>query len=73
MPEQLFGLLIHAPSTPPSLVRPVNVFTSSELYPDYFWLPNFLDCSGIQFLHSPFLSQHGQIGYNRAQNMLGIY
>ena len=53
MPMQLSGLLIHATSTPPWLLRPVKVSTSSELYPNYFWLPTFLDCSGIQFFDSP--------------------
>ena len=32
-------LLYHVTSTPPWLLRPVKVSTSSELYPDYFWLP----------------------------------
>ena len=31
--------LIHATGTPPWLLRPVKASTSSELYPDYFWLP----------------------------------
>ena len=52
MPEQLSGLLVHATSIPPWLLRPLNVSTSSELYPDYFWLPIFLD-QGIQFFNSP--------------------
>ena len=52
MSEQLSGLLILATSIPPCLVRPVKVSTSSERYPDYFWLPTFLDCSGIQFFDS---------------------
>ena len=58
MPEQLSGLLIHVTGTPPWLLRSVKVSTSSELYPDCFWLPAFLDCSGIQFLiHLLFLTQ----------------
>ena len=32
-------LLFHGTSTPPWLLRPVKASTSSELYPDYFWLP----------------------------------
>ena len=32
-------LLCHATGTPPWLLRPVKASTSSELYPDYFWLP----------------------------------
>ena len=32
-------LLCHVTGTPPWLLRPVKVSTSSELYPDYFWLP----------------------------------
>ena len=32
-------LLCHVTSTPPWLLRPVKASTSSELYPDYFWLP----------------------------------
>ena len=51
--EQLSGLLVHAAGTPPCLLRPVKVSTSSELYPDYFQLPTFLDCSGTQFFDSP--------------------
>ena len=36
----------------------MKVSTSSELYPDYFQLPTFLDCSGIQlFNSSPFPKQ----------------
>ena len=33
------GLLFLATGTPPWLLRPVKASTSSELYPDYFWLP----------------------------------
>ena len=29
----------HVTGTPPWLLRPVKVSTSSKLYPDYFWLP----------------------------------
>ena len=34
-------LLYHVTGTPPWLLRPVKASTSSELYPDYFWLPFF--------------------------------
>ena len=53
MSEQLSGLLIHATSTPTWLFILVKVSTSSDLYPDYFRLPTFLDCSGIQFSNLP--------------------
>ena len=33
------SLLYHVTGTPPWLLRPVKASTSSELYPDYFWLP----------------------------------
>ena len=52
MPEKLSGLLVHATSIPPWLLKPLKVSTSSELYPEYFWLPIFLD-PGIQFFNSP--------------------
>ena len=32
-------LIYHVTSTPPWLLRPVKASTSSELYPNYFWLP----------------------------------
>ena len=32
-------LAYHVTGTPPWLLRPVKASTSSELYPDYFWLP----------------------------------
>ena len=32
-------VLCHVTGTPPWFLRPVNASTSSELYPDYFWLP----------------------------------
>ena len=32
-------LLYHATGTQPWLLRPVKASTSSDLYPDYFWLP----------------------------------
>ena len=32
-------LVYHVTGTPPWLLRPVKASTSSELYPDYFWLP----------------------------------
>ena len=54
MPEQLSGLLIHPAGTPCWILRPVKVSTSSKLYRNYFRLPTFLDCSGIQFFDSPF-------------------
>ena len=53
MPEQLSGLLVHATSTPPWFLRPMKVSTTSELYPDYFQLPTFLECLSIQFFDSP--------------------
>ena len=31
--------LLYVTSTPPWLLRPMKASTSSELYPDYFWLP----------------------------------
>ena len=61
MPDKLSGLLFHATGTPPWLLRPVKISTSSKLYPDYFRLPTFLDCPGIQFFDSPFF-QHSQLG-----------
>ena len=58
MPEQLSGQLIHATGTPPWLLRPVKVSTNSELYPDYFRLPTFLNVLASSFLiHSPFPTQ----------------
>ena len=63
MPEQLSGLLIHVTDTRQSLLRPVKVSNSFELYPDFFQLPTFLDCSDIQSLHSTPFSQHSQLGY----------
>ena len=39
----------HVTGTPPWLLRPVRVFTSSELHPDT-WL--FFECLGIQFFNS---------------------
>ena len=66
MPEQLSGLLIHAIGTPPWLLTPVKVSTSSELYPDYFWLPTFLLVQASSFLiHHPFLNTACQatLGY----------
>ena len=59
--EQLSGILFHAMVTPLWLLRPVKVPISSVLYPDYFWLPNFLDCPGIQFFDSLFF-WHSQLG-----------
>ena len=44
----LFWPLPHVTSTPPWLLRPVRVSTSSELYPNT-WL---FDCLGIQFFNS---------------------
>ena len=58
MPEQLSRQLIHVTGTPPWLLRPVKVSTSSELYPDYFRLPTFLNVQASSFLiHSPFPTQ----------------
>ena len=58
MPEQLSGQLIYVPGNTPWLLRPVTAFSSSEPYPDYFWLPTFLDVQASSFLiHSPFLTQ----------------
>ena len=39
-------------STPPWLLRPMRVSTSSELYPNT-WLFFFFGCIGIQFFNSP--------------------
>ena len=50
MPHQWMS---HATGTPPWLLRPVTISTSSELYPDYFLLPTFLECSCIQLFNSP--------------------
>ena len=33
-------LLCYVTGTPPWLLRPVKVSNSSELYPDYYWLPS---------------------------------
>ena len=53
-----YGVLIHVTSTPPWLLSPVKVSTSSELYPDYFRLPTFLNVQASSFLiHSPFPTQ----------------
>ena len=58
MPEQLSGQLIHVTSTPPWLLRLVKVSTSSELFPNYFRLPTFLNVQASSFLiHSPFPTQ----------------
>ena len=58
MPEQLSGQLIHVTSTPPWLLRPVKISTSSELYPDYFRLPTFLNVQASSFfIHPPFPTQ----------------
>ena len=58
MPEQLPGQLIHVTGTPPWLLRPVKVSTSSELYLDYFRLPTFLNVQASSFfIHSPFPTQ----------------
>ena len=51
MPEFFFSReLIHVTGTPPWLLRPVKVSTSSELYPDYFQASSFL-------IHPPFPTQ----------------
>ena len=58
MSGQLSGQLIHVTGTPPRLVRPVKVSTSSELYPDYFRLPTFLNVqASSSLIHSPFQTQ----------------
>ena len=58
MPEQLSGQLIHVTSTPPWLLRPVKISTSSELYRVYFRLPTFLNVQASSFLiHPPFPTQ----------------
>ena len=41
----------HVTGTPPWLLRPVKVSTSSELYPDT-WLFFVFECIGIQFFNS---------------------
>ena len=46
----LFRSLPHVTGTPPWLLRPMRVSTSSELYPDT-WL-FFFECIGIQFFNS---------------------
>ena len=51
MSEQLSRLLIHVTDSSPWLLRAVKVATSNY-YRDYFWLPTFLDCLGIQFFNS---------------------
>ena len=63
MLELLLGLLIHATAALPWLLRLVKVSTSSKFYPDYFRLPNFLDCSSIQFFDSPPFLQHSKLGH----------
>ena len=40
MSEQLSGQLIHVTGTPPWLLRPVKVSSSSELYPDMIFCNN---------------------------------
>ena len=37
--SSFYRLLCHVTGTPPRLLRPVKASTSSELYPDYLWLP----------------------------------
>ena len=44
------GLLFLATGTPPRLLRPVKISTSSELYPGYFWLLYFLPGFFVTFL-----------------------
>ena len=43
------GLLFHAISTPPQLLRPVKASTGSELYPDFFRLLYFCQVFPSQF------------------------
>ena len=58
MPEQLSGQLIHVTSIPPWLLRPVQISSSSELYPNHFQLPTFLNVQASSFLiHPPFPTQ----------------
>ena len=47
----LFRSLPHVTGTPPWLLRPMRVSTSSELYPDT-WRFFFFECIGIQFFNS---------------------
>ena len=47
----LFRPLPHVTSTPPWLLRPMRVSTSSELYPDTLLFFVF-ECLGIQFFNS---------------------
>ena len=47
----LFRPLPHVTGTPPWLLRPMRVSTSSELYPDT-WLIFVFECIGIQFFNS---------------------
>ena len=47
----LFRPLPHVTSTPPWLLRPMRVSTSSELYPNT-WLFFVFECIGIQFFNS---------------------
>ena len=47
----LFRPLSRVTGTPPWLLRPMRVFTSSELYPDT-WLFFVFECIGIQFFNS---------------------
>ena len=46
---------------PHGLFRPVKVSTTSELYPDFFWVPTFLNWPGIQLFDTA-LSQHSPLG-----------
>ena len=58
MRQQLSGELIHVTGTPPWLLRPFKVSTSSGLYPDYFRLPTFFNVQASSFLiYSPFPTQ----------------
>ena len=54
----IFRLLYHVTSTPTWLLRPVKVSISSELYPDYFWLPLLFNLPQVlRFWVGIFLSQ----------------
>ena len=48
----LFRPLLGVTRTPPWLLRPMRVSTSSELYPDTWLVFVFFECIGIQFFNS---------------------
>ena len=54
----IFRLLYHVTSTPLWLLRPVKASTSSEFYPNYFWLPFlFHQPRALRFLEDIFNPQ----------------